>query len=459
MLELNKVYCENNVYGMKKLSDNFLDIIITSPPYDDLRDYSGNGWNFDNFKLLANEMYLKTKDGGVVAWVVGDATIKGGETGSSFKQLLYFLEIGFKLYDVIIYEKNGSSFPSRIDGNRYSQTYEYVFILSKNKMPNIINLIKEKNKRYDTEYLEINNPKLINKYNININDKVLIDNIKTWNNYENEKQNIFCDIYNLNLGKDYINNIDTKEKLDLSFLFVNNKLTFEENMLNYKNIIDKTINGGVIVLFGKNEIFEDNSMSSLSFSIRLDFLENNFIIHDTMLLKDELLEKRTNGYVNETVYMFILSKKTKPKQVNLLCDKRNKWVGSSSFGNSSMREKDGVLKKRKIKTIKNFSPRNNIWRYNNNINEEIITNVWKYNTGKNYSTKDLVAFEHPAIYPEKLVDDLLKTFTKNGCICCDPFSGSGTTFKICLLNNIKFIGFEISEKYIDITNKRIINYL
>ena len=201
--------------------------------------------------------------GGVVVWVVGDACIKGSETGSSFRQALYFMDLGFKLHDTMIYEKNGSPFPARRDGNRYSQIFEY---------------------------------------------------------------------------------------------------------------------------------------------------------------------------------MFILSKESKPKTSNLLCDKPNRWAGYTHFGKGSIRQKDGTLKKRQIKPIPEYSPRNNIW---------------KYNTGKNYSTKDDVAFEHPAIFPEALAKDHIITWSNENDLILDPFMGSGTTAVCCIETNRNYLGFELDETYFNICNRRI----
>ena len=119
---------------MKEIPNNSVDMVLTSPPYDNLRDY--NGYTFD-FEGIANELYRITKNGGVVVWVVGDSTIKGSETGTSFKQALYFKEIGFNLHDTMIYAKN-SYMP--MTHNRYEQAFEYMFIFSKGK-PNIFNPI------------------------------------------------------------------------------------------------------------------------------------------------------------------------------------------------------------------------------------------------------------------------------------------------------------------------------
>jgi len=97
---LNQIICGDNVEVMRQMPDNCIDLTVTSPPYDNLRTY--NGFSF-NFEEVAKELYRITKDGGVVVWVVGDATINGSETGTSFRQALYFKEIGFNLHDTMIY--------------------------------------------------------------------------------------------------------------------------------------------------------------------------------------------------------------------------------------------------------------------------------------------------------------------------------------------------------------------
>lgn len=258
-MEINKVYQGDSTKLMKELPDNFVDLTVTSPPYDNLRNYKG--YTFD-FEAIAKELFRITKEGGVVVWVVGDAVVKGSETGTSFKQALYFKEVGFNLHDTMIYEKNGSSFPSRRDGNRYTQIFEDMFVFSKGK----------------------------------------------------------------------------------------------------------------------------------------------------------------------------------PKSASLICDKKNRWVGYTSFGKSKIRDKNGNLKERKMKPVPEFSPRNNIWRYS---------------TRKNYSTKDEVAFQHPAIFPEKLAEDHILSWSNEGDLVFDPFAGSETTLKMAMLNNRNYLGFEISKEYCDLINQRI----
>ena len=124
-------------------------MVVTSPPYDDLRTYNDSSkWDFEVFKAVAQELYRVTKVGGVVVWVVGDAVIKKSESGSSFRQALYFMDLGFKLHDTMIYAKNGSAFPARASGNRYSQVFEYMFVLSKDTNPKTANLICDKENKW-----------------------------------------------------------------------------------------------------------------------------------------------------------------------------------------------------------------------------------------------------------------------------------------------------------------------
>ena len=122
---------------MKDLPDNSVDLTVTSPPYDNLRTYNGYVFNFEG---IAKQLYRVTKEGGVVVWVVGDATINGSETGTSFKQALHFQELGFNLHDTMIWNKpNSFNFGSN---NCYKQTFEYMFILVKGKIKTK-NLIKD----------------------------------------------------------------------------------------------------------------------------------------------------------------------------------------------------------------------------------------------------------------------------------------------------------------------------
>ena len=251
-MEINKIYNENCLDTMAKMPDGFVDLTVTSPPYDNLRTY--NGYSFD-FDAVAKELYRVTKQGGVVVWVVGDATIKGSETGTSFKQALYFKEIGFNLHDTMIYEKS-TALPQNCD--RYYPIFEYMFVLSKGK------------------------PKTFNP---------------------------------------------------ITVLASNNKRK------------DKTA-------------------------------------HRT---------------------------------------KDNKIVVPKTGRNEYRR----------------------------------LFNVWRYAVGLGGTTNDKIAFQHPAIFPEKLAEDHILSWSNEGDLVYDPFMGSGTTAKMAIINKRNWIGSEISKEYCEIAEKRI----
>ena len=257
-MEINKVYQGDSAVLLKEIPNNFIDLTVTSPPYDNLRDYKG--YSFD-FETIAKELYRVTKDGGVVVWVVGDATINGSESGSSFKQALFFMECGFNLHDTMIYQKQ----PRFPDHTRYNNGFEYMFVLSKKE----------------------------------------------------------------------------------------------------------------------------------------------------------------------------------PQTFNPICDVRNTTAGTTRQG-SKERNKDGSMREcsaSKVgRTIKEYGKRNNIW---------------KYATGYGQSTKESIAFEHPAIFPEALAKDHILSWSNKGDLVFDPFAGSGTTLKMAQLMGRNYLGFEIAEEYIPLINKRL----
>jgi site-specific DNA-methyltransferase (adenine-specific) len=253
-MEINKVYNEDCLITMSKMSDNFIDLTITSPPYDNLRTYNGYSFDFEN---IVKELYRITKQGGIVVWVVGDATIDGSESGTSFRQALYFMECGFKLHDTMIYQKSGSPFPPK---NRYTQIFEYMFIFSKGK-PSTFNPIMKKN------------------------------------------------------------------------------------------------------------------------------------------------------------------------------------VTAGDFrANRCYRQKNGKMKEHKPHTIKE---------------EGVDNNIWYIKNGYMKSTKDKIAYKHPAIFPDELAHKHIISWSNEGDIVFDPFIGSGTVAKIAIENNRAWIGCEISQEYCDIIDERL----
>lgn len=129
---------------MAKMDAGSIDLTVTSPPYDNLRTYEGSlQWNESIWKQVLEGLYRVTKEGGVVVWVVGDATIKGSETGTSFKQALYAMECGFNLHDTMIYQTNKPPQTHR----RYEQCWEYMFVFS-NGTPKTWNPIMVKTENF-----------------------------------------------------------------------------------------------------------------------------------------------------------------------------------------------------------------------------------------------------------------------------------------------------------------------
>ena len=127
---------------MQKMEEGCIDLTVTSPPYDNLRTYNQDDWQWGEaqWKPIIEELYRVTAIGGVVVWVVGDATVKGSETGTSFRQALWAKNCGFNLHDTMIYQKDAIAFPDR---NRYQSCFEYMFVFSKGA-PNKKNLIHDR---------------------------------------------------------------------------------------------------------------------------------------------------------------------------------------------------------------------------------------------------------------------------------------------------------------------------
>lgn len=131
---------------MKSMDENCIDLTVTSPPYDNLRSYKGYRFECEE---VAEWLYIVTKKGGIVVWVVGDKIIKGNKTLTSFKQALIFQKIGFNVHDVMIYRKKNTPF---MRSNAYTNCYEFMFIFSKGK-PSTFNPLTEKTVRQGKEMM------------------------------------------------------------------------------------------------------------------------------------------------------------------------------------------------------------------------------------------------------------------------------------------------------------------
>tara|TARA_R110000868_G_scaffold411061_1_gene701573 strand:+ start:760 stop:1557 length:798 start_codon:yes stop_codon:yes gene_type:complete len=140
-LPINEIVCGDNVATMQTFPDDSIDLVVTSPPYDNLRTYGGHSWDFEG---VAQQLWRVIKPGGVVVWVVADATIDGSETGTSFRQALRFMEIGFRLHDTMIWDKGGFASVGDLAA-RYAPVTEFMFVLSHGKPSTFVPLKDRKN--------------------------------------------------------------------------------------------------------------------------------------------------------------------------------------------------------------------------------------------------------------------------------------------------------------------------
>ena len=162
MLDVNKVHLMSNIDGMKLMDEDCVDLVVTSPPYDNLREYNESSfWNWDTFTQVADGLIRTLKPGGIICWNVADAIVPlhgkkkengTSRTGTSFKQCLYFMENGLNLHDHIIYEKPAARFGASAKGNRYSDVYEYVFILTKGRPAHVQVIADKPNKGFGTYF-------------------------------------------------------------------------------------------------------------------------------------------------------------------------------------------------------------------------------------------------------------------------------------------------------------------
>ena len=207
--KINEVYNTDCFIGLKQLPKDCIDLVVTSPPYDNLRNY--NGYTFD-FENIATELFRVIKEGGVVVWVVGDKIKKGNKSLTSFKQALFFQKIGFNVHDVMIYQKKNTPF---MRSNAYTNCYEFMFILSKGK-PKTFNPLKVPTVRSGFEKV------VTNKKADGVNNKVLkeLKKVKT-------KINIWQ--YAVGLGG------STKDKFAFEHTAIFPEKLAEEHILSWSN--------------------------------------------------------------------------------------------------------------------------------------------------------------------------------------------------------------------------------
>ncbi len=199
-----------------------------------------------------------------------------------------------------------------------------------------------------------------------------------------------------------------------------------------KELYRVTKQGGVVVWVVGDET--KNFCESLSsFKQAIYFNKIGFNLLDTMIYYKQNYAPAyptLRRYANQFEYMFVFSK-GKPKTFNPIQLKKVE----NRNGMSGFRQKDGSVIKKIVKT-------------NGNLKD--TSNVWSMPVGfKNLG--------HPAVFPEKLAEDHILSWSNEGDIVLDPMCGSGTTCKMAKLNNRKYIGIEISEEYIKIAEARINN--
>ena len=210
-----------------------------------------------------------------------------------------------------------------------------------------------------------------------------------------------------------------------------------------KELYRVTKDGGVVVWVVGDKTHK-GSETLTSFKQALYFSTIGFNVHDTMIYKkNNPMPLNHNRYEQEFEYMFIFSK-GKPSTFNPI------KVDCKTVGQSY----DFSKRKSATSQEKNSAGRNR---------DEIFTtkptknkgNIWAYSVGINQSTKDRIAFEHPAIFPEKLAHDHIVSWSNEGDLVFDPMCGSGTTLKMAKLLNRNYIGIDISDEYIEIANERL----
>lgn len=128
---VDKVHCMECVEGMEMLPDDCVDLVVTSPPYDAVRKY--NGFAFDLHQTGA-QIHRVLKDGGIAAMVIQDQTKDFGKSLTSFRTIIDWCDsFGFKLFECVIYRKNGSE--GAWWKHRFRVDHEYIPLFLKGDRP------------------------------------------------------------------------------------------------------------------------------------------------------------------------------------------------------------------------------------------------------------------------------------------------------------------------------------
>lgn len=202
--------------------------------------------------------------------------------------------------------------------------------------------------------------------------------------------------------------------------------------------------GGIVVWVVADSV-KNGGESLSSFKHAIEFSTQGFLLHDTMIFEKNTASfparRTSNRYTQIFEYMFVFSK-GKPRIATLICDKENKWAGWTNWGTQTKRQRDGrLVEVPDLKPVPKTSPRNNIW---------------KYTVSGGFGQKDKRAYQHPATFPEELVSDHIKTWTRPGDVVLDPMCGSGTTCVSAKKNKRAYLGIEIHKPYFTLARRRLL---
>ena len=202
-----------------------------------------------------------------------------------------------------------------------------------------------------------------------------------------------------------------------------------------RELLRVTKEGGVVVWVVGDRIRGGRSMTSFRQAVM--FQDLGFVVHDVMIYqKRNTPFMRSNAYTNCWEFMFVLSKGGPPRTFNPL---KTPTVRNGEELLTFNKRPDGINRKRKA-TLNS---------------EKTRTNIWTYAVGAGGTTKDKIAFRHPAVFPEKLAAEHILSWTNEGDVVLDPMCGSGTTCKMAMLHGRRYLGIDISEEYVAIARQRI----